>query len=1593
MATTLFNKTALANGTSNLIVRADALNQSEDLVQAGVVFNDAVRLSSGLFNLSGSGNQNPFLGEYTTDIHAVQNDIAAMLATPGNVTLGGQAFALNATDTAVLTNIEGQLGTLLTAAPQTATTNAAALTAANQTLHAVQGEILQEINSDAHISAGLSNVQFLANTGANDVAFQLTPAGADDPAALAAATAGNSLKAVGEVFNAATDAALGGINSGNIGEITADFTAVQQGLTNILGNASMLAQIEAGETANAAALTTIHLQTVLGQIGLQLDKYDNAETTGSPTALRGTADNLLDIIDIVQNDANLNTAAGGSGAAGHAGGFSEVPGGLTNSVTHFQDNQAQTNFWAAFLSEANTINAHLTAIANGQEQASQALVTQIQNYQQFGANFDAAQGSIFQARFDNELLHGTLEADTNNAVKGLTGILNGDAGDALAADHAMITAAGQGFAADAMDVSGNNTPIGGGTYVGTATTVATATSVNGLAQGNIPVTATPNIANGTGGTAGTPPVGSGPAATTLFNKTALANGTSHLTVRADALNQSTDLVQAGVVFNDAVRISSGLFNQSGSGNQTPFLASYTADVHSVQNDIAAMLATPGNVTLGGQAFTLNTTDTANLTNIESQLGTLLTAAAQTTNAATLTAADQTLHTVQTEILQEINNDPHIAAALNQVQFMATTGANDVAFQNVAAGADDPAAVAAATAGTSLKAVGEVFNAATDLALGGIHSANLGQITTDFTAVEQGVTSILNNATLLAQIENGETANAAALTTIHLQTVAEQVNLQLNKYDGAEANGQAMALRGTADNLLDIIDIVQNDANLNTAAGGNGAAGHVGGFAEAPGGLTGTVTHFQDNQAQTNFWAAFLAEANTINGHLTAIANGQEQASQALVTQIQNYQQFGANFDAAQGAIFEARFDNELLHGTLEADTNNAVKGLTGILNGDTGAALAADHAMITAAGQGFAADAMDVSGNNTPVNGGNYVGTATTVATATSINGTAQGNIPVTATPNIANGTGGTAATPPADTTSKPPGGNDSSSDHSSPAATTLFNKTALANGTSNLTVRADALNQSTDLVQAGVVFNDAVRISSGLFNQSGSGNQNPFLGSYTTDIHAVQNDIAAMLATPGNVTLGGEAFKLSTTDTANLTNIQSQLGTLLTAAAQTTNAATLTAADQTLHSVQAEILQEINNDPHIAAALNQVQFMATTGANDVAFQNVAAGADDPAALAAATAGTSLHAVGEVFNAATDLALGGIHSANLGQITADFTAVEQGVTSILNNATLLAQIENGETANAAALTTIHLQTVADQVNLQLNKYDGAEANGQAMALRGTADNLLDIIDIVQNDANLNTAAGGNGAAGHVGGFAEAPGGLTGTVTHFQDNQAQTNFWASFLAEANTINAHLTAIANGQEQASQALVTQIQNYQQFGANFDAAQGAIFEARFDNELLNGTLEADTSNAVKGLMGILNGDTGAALAADHAMITAAGQGFAADAMDVSGNNTPIGGGTYVGTATTVATATSVNGLAQGTIPVTATPNIANGTGGTAATPPANTSSNPPAGNPPPNKPPAQQPSSGHDDDHSNPQHDACGGCGDHHHDHSHFEMIWHH
>ena len=66
-------------------------------------------------------------------------------------------------------------------------------------------------------------------------------------------------------------------------------------------------------------------------------------------------------------------------------------------------------------------------------------------------------------------------------------------------------------------------------------------------------------------------------------------------------------------------------------------------------------------------------------------------------------------------------------------------------------------------------------------------------------------------------------------------------------------------------------------------------------------------------------------------------------------------------------------------------------------------------------------------------------------------------------------------------------------------------------------TVRDDALGLSTDLAQAGAVFNDSTRLlDGGLWSTpADSNNQVAYLGMYTTDINAVLDDVNAALANP----------------------------------------------------------------------------------------------------------------------------------------------------------------------------------------------------------------------------------------------------------------------------------------------------------------------------------------------------------------------------------------------------------------------------------------------------------------------------------------------
>jgi trimeric autotransporter adhesin len=115
---------------------------------------------------------------------------------------------------------------------------------------------------------------------------------------------------------------------------------------------------------------------------------------------------------------------------------------------------------------------------------------------------------------------------------------------------------------------------------------------------------------------------------------ALANGISTLNARSDALNLSTDLVQAGVVSTMPAVCRWACSISQAAVTRARSCAVTRPNIKAVRDDIAAIVADTGKWTLGGQALTLNTTDVAVLTNVEGQLATLQTAAAQTTNATT-----------------------------------------------------------------------------------------------------------------------------------------------------------------------------------------------------------------------------------------------------------------------------------------------------------------------------------------------------------------------------------------------------------------------------------------------------------------------------------------------------------------------------------------------------------------------------------------------------------------------------------------------------------------------------------------------------------------------------------------------------------------------------------------------------------------------------------------------------------------------------------------------------------------------------------------------------------------------------------------------
>ncbi|MBI5322038.1 hypothetical protein [Bradyrhizobium sp.] len=390
----------------------------------GATFNDATRaLVGGLWQNvveeAGQGNGSVF--RYLKDLTAVQTGLQAEIA-------AGQFTG------AALTHVQTILSDITTAlSAATASVNGGgtfgSVAAAENALRTSHLDILNIVNGDAALQ-GLAT-----QNGGNG--FLATPATL--AAGVTAATAPHAnLAEIGAIFNDAASRILGGVNDDNRQIITDDMNAVITGLHDLIQAQPML----------FGGLTGIHADTVMRQAQLEINYVNQAGI--SPDAGRASNDNILDMIDIIQGDTNLANMAVQGGVAG----FSIFPDAL-NPTPRYQDNEAQTNFWANFIADGNALGQQaIQLVGSGDTAAIQSLIARLQTFEKNASDFDLSQGGIFEARFDNELTpSSTLGAEVDAMIKGLT---TGNA--------ALVAAAAQVIHDNAADVGGNNIPVTGGTY-------------------------------------------------------------------------------------------------------------------------------------------------------------------------------------------------------------------------------------------------------------------------------------------------------------------------------------------------------------------------------------------------------------------------------------------------------------------------------------------------------------------------------------------------------------------------------------------------------------------------------------------------------------------------------------------------------------------------------------------------------------------------------------------------------------------------------------------------------------------------------------------------------------------------------------------------------------------------------------------------------------------------------------------------------------------------------------------------------------------------------------------------------------------------
>jgi hypothetical protein len=388
--------------------------------EAGTVFNDATRaLEGGLWQIAVPQSNQPTstVLRYVWDLTTVQTDLVA------------EVDANEFTDTTLdhVDTILADVATALQAAPASVCGGGSSdsVEDAQDALRKAHLDVLDVVQRDGTLAA-LASAD--GATGFGQVP-PLLQGGSGRSAPY------HNLAQVGAIFNDAANRILGGVNEDNADAITDDVKALIRDMRDLIEDHPTLYSNLAG----------IHADVIVRQLRLEL--HNIAAVGVNPVAPRASNEVFLAIIDIVRGDPTLAQQATQGGIVG----FVPFPNAL-NPTTRYLDNQAQTEFIANLVAQSNALGQAAIRLVNQtptDPAALNALIAQIEAFKKGVTDFESAQGGIFEARFDNELLGdtSTLGAAVAAMIKGLRG-----------GNQSLVAAAAEQLSANAAAVSGNNIP-------------------------------------------------------------------------------------------------------------------------------------------------------------------------------------------------------------------------------------------------------------------------------------------------------------------------------------------------------------------------------------------------------------------------------------------------------------------------------------------------------------------------------------------------------------------------------------------------------------------------------------------------------------------------------------------------------------------------------------------------------------------------------------------------------------------------------------------------------------------------------------------------------------------------------------------------------------------------------------------------------------------------------------------------------------------------------------------------------------------------------------------------------------------------------